>query len=144
MTSNCHKIGTEGTLVWQWQTGYASHWINYKLLMKHGHKSLITKCIIHGSMRLNIHAKHHHCTWAIAKYTGVCCALCIFLHDQYLINNHGVFMQVRIQVMRKAAPPVTHPSHSTLVTDKADWCFSYSPLDQADFEGNVSTRRLAT
>lgn len=44
--------------------------------------------------------------------------LCIFLHDQYLINNHGVFMQVRIQLMRKAAPPVTHPSHSTLVTNE--------------------------
>lgn len=66
-------------------------------------------------MRLNIHAKHHR-TWAIAKYTGVCCAF--FLHDQYLINNHGVFMQVRIQLMRKAAPPVTHPSRSTLVTNE--------------------------
>lgn len=71
--------------------------------------------------------------------------LCIFLHDQYLINNHGVFMQVRIQLMRKAAPPVTHPSRSTLVTnEQTDVLVCYSPLGQADSEGNASTRRLAS
>lgn len=38
-------------------------------------------------------------------------------------------MQVRIQLMRKAAPPVTHPSRSTLVTnEQTDVLVRYSPL----------------
>lgn len=37
-------------------------------------------------------------------------------------------MQVRIQLMRKAAPPVTHPSRSTLVTnEQTDVLVRYSP-----------------
>lgn len=38
-------------------------------------------------------------------------------------------MQVRIQLMIKAAPPVTHPSRSTLVTnEQTDVLVRYSPL----------------